>query len=237
MRRCAEALETLLECIGGRGGAVAALGVLAVVLAPAGAIAQQSPQPSPAQKPAAQPATQQPNAGTPAPAAGCDAACVRANTDRAVLACAPVIEAQSPTDFDWLTRPVPGIFQQAEQPPAQNFVVRYRGDSIRFQTQQKDWARMSYECGYDVEAKRVAFINMHPGRLQLPPSAATASVVLPGGPPGNPPMRNGRQMSALQGRVLPQGGPPQSMPSRKPPPRVGEPSPIQIEQQAPRVRP
>jgi hypothetical protein len=165
---------------------------------------------------------------------------VRANTDRAVLACAPVIEAQSPTDFDWLNRPVPGIFQQAEQPPAQNFVVRYRGDSIRFQTQQKDWARMSYECGYDVEAKRVAFVNMHPGRLQLPQGAVTASVVLPGPPPGNAPPRNVGQMSALQGRALPQGVAPQPIPpqpSRKPPPRVGEPSPIRIEQQAPRVRP
>lgn len=165
------------------------------------------------------------------PAPLCDAACIRTNMDRAVPACTPQIEAQAPLDFDWLHRPVPGIFQSAEQPAPDDPVVRYRGDLIRFQTPQKDWERMSYECGFDTRAGRVVSLQMHPGRLPTQRDAVTASVILPGSRP-----------QPLQARLMPEAAAPQAAPApaqvrRKPAPRVGEPSPIEIEQQAPRVRP
>src|ERR1700761_9420119 len=62
----------------------------------------------------------------------CDANCVRVNAAKAAEACAPRIEAQAPSDFDWLTRPNPGIFQQADPSSPTDAIVHYRGDSIRF---------------------------------------------------------------------------------------------------------
>jgi len=102
----------------------------------------------------------------------CDANCVRSNAGSASEACSPRIEAQSPSDFDWISRPTPGIFQQADPSSPADAVVRYRGDSVRFMSGEKGWVRVSYECSYDVEAQKVVSVIVRAGRLDQPTSAA-----------------------------------------------------------------
>src|SRR5258708_3569582 len=94
-------------------------------------------------------------AAVPAAPPRCDANCVRENAAKAAEACAPRIEAQAPTDFDWITRPNAGIFQQADPSSPSDSIVRYRGDSVRFMAADKSWLRVSYECGYDASIKTV----------------------------------------------------------------------------------
>ena len=101
----------------------------------------------------------------------CDAGCVRRAMDAAAQACAPLIEAKAPVDYDWLARPFGGIFQQAE-PSRDTSIVRYRGDAIRFLTPQNQWTRVSYECGYDVAVATIAFVNIRLGRLDRPATAS-----------------------------------------------------------------
>lgn len=165
----------------------------------------------------------------------CDATCVRVNTERAVQACAPRIEAEAATDFDWILRPLPGIFQQAEQSSPQDAIVRYRGDSMRFQTPTRDWARVTYECGYDVEARKVVFVNIKPGRLDRPPMASQVSSV-PIRPPQGPAIPTGPRTTAASPAASAPPGPQAA--TRKPvrSVAVGEPSPIEILQQRPQVR-
>ncbi|WP_131114545.1 hypothetical protein [Lichenihabitans psoromatis] len=177
-----------------------------------------------------------------APASGCDAACVRLNTDHAAQLCAPLIEAQSPTDFDWLNRPVPGIFQQAEPPEGRDFTVRYRGDVIRFQTPDRDWIRMSYECAYNVETRKVMFLNLRPGRLAAQKTSVVVATILPLPVHVQPvPQIMAQQQTApmpgTHGSQLPTQRFVQQQPAKRLPPAVGEPSPIEIQQQMPRVRP
>jgi hypothetical protein len=148
----------------------------------------------------------------------CDSNCVRANAGKASEACARRIEAQAPSDFDWISRPNPGIFQQADPSSPTDSVVRFRGDSIRFMTAEKSWMRISYECGYDVRAQAVTFVNVRAGRLDQPLSQvkAPATNVQPAGP--------ALVAAPVQSQTSPQARPPR--------PHVGEPSPIEIEQQA-----
>jgi hypothetical protein len=155
----------------------------------------------------------------------CDANCVRSNAGRASEACAPKIEAQSPSDFDWISRPTPGIFQQADPSSPADAVVRYRGDSVRFMNAQKGWVRISYECSYDVEAQKVVAVVMRAGRLDQPlPAAqpANAGVVVV----------NPAQLT----QSMPQPGPVQPVATQqappKPRPKVWEPSPVEIQQQS-----
>jgi hypothetical protein len=153
----------------------------------------------------------------------CDANCVRANAGKASEACAPKIEAQSPSDFDWISRPTPGIFQQADPSSPADAVVRYRGDSVRFMDAQKKWVRVSYECAYDVESGAVVSVNVRAGRLDQPLSNAEPI--------------NASAAAAIPGRVLP----PQQMAAqpgapRRPRPRVWEPSLVEIQQQSPNPR-
>ncbi len=176
-----------------------------------GALAQPAPAapqvPATAQRPAA-------------PAKGCDAACVRENAQRAAQICAPRIEAQAPTDFDWMARPAAsGIFQQADSPKEPDTVIRYRGDSIRFLSPQREWVRVTYECGFDVAKQAVSFVNVRLGRLDRAaggddrPTASTAPA-------------QSRAATAAQ------------RPAPRPPavrkPRVGEPSEIEVQQVDPR---
>ncbi|MCX4197760.1 hypothetical protein OMR07_21320 [Methylobacterium organophilum] len=132
------------------------------------------PQPAPAQPAHAQPAPMQantagPGPGQPAPAApGCDATCVRANNELASQICAPRIEAQAPTDFEWVSRPFAKIFQQAEAPEGGATVVRYRGDSIRFLSPAKEWVRVTYECGFDAAKRSVDYVRVRLGRPSAP---------------------------------------------------------------------
>jgi hypothetical protein len=107
-------------------------------------------------------------ANTQAAPPQCDANCVRANAAKAADACAPRIEAQSPTSFDWMTRPNAGIFQQADPSSPSDTIVRYRGDSIRFLSADKSWLRVSYECAYDVRSGAVQFVKVRSGSLDQP---------------------------------------------------------------------
>jgi hypothetical protein len=164
------------------------------------------------------------NATTPSPAveAGraapprCDANCVRENAAKAAEACAPRIEAQAPQDFDWITRPNPGIFQQADPSSPSDAIVRYRGDSVRFMAADKTWTRVSYECGFDVGSKTVSYVQVRSGRLDQP----LAPVAEP-----KTPMVQAAASPAVNAPVAPPGA------ARPPRPRVGEPSPIVIQQQ------
>ena len=98
----------------------------------------------------------------------CDANCVRTNAGKAADACAPRIEAEAPSSFNWMARPNAGIFQQADPSSPGDTIVRYRGDSIRFLTADKSWLRVSYECAYDVRSGIVDFVKVRSGSLDQP---------------------------------------------------------------------
>ncbi|MDP4023763.1 hypothetical protein Q8W71_14095 [Methylobacterium sp. NEAU 140] len=110
--------------------------------------------------------------------------------DRAVQACAPRIEALAPNDFEWMRRPVGGIFQEAETPESPtSAVVRYQGDSIRFLSPQREWARIIYECRWDAAAGQVVAVNVRLGILGKPNAIVTspAGGARPPAPPPPPP--------------------------------------------------
>jgi hypothetical protein len=194
-------------------GAIRVLKPACLLFCSTAAYAQQTSPPK-ATPGGVQPAAQIGQAAPPQ----CDSNCVRANAGKASEACAPRIEAQAPSDFDWISRPNPGIFQQADPSSPTDSVVRFRGDSIRFMTAEKSWMRISYECGYDVRAQTVTFVNVRAGRLDQPLSQvkAPATNVQPAGP--------ALVAAPVQSQTSPQARPPR--------PHVGEPSPIEIEQQA-----
>lgn len=149
----------------------------------------------------------------------CDANCVRANAGRASELCAPKIEAKAPSDFDWLTRPSPGIFQQADPSSPSDSVVRFRGDSVRFMDASKTWVRVSYECAFDVDSQTVTNVQVRAGRLD---QANTLD-----------PSQSANSAPAAQTTAA--NTPPQQAASAvaKPRPRVWEPSPVEIQQQTP----
>lgn len=150
----------------------------------------------------------------------CDANCVRANAGRASELCAPKIEAKAPSDFDWLTRPSPGIFQQADPSSPTDAVVRFRGDSVRFMDATKAWVRVSYECAFDVESQTVTSVNVRAGRLDQ-----VNALVQPQTTNSAPPAQ-----TAAAGAPQPQQA---AQAAARPKPRVWEPSPVEIQQQSP----
>jgi hypothetical protein len=154
----------------------------------------------------------------------CDANCVRENAAKAAETCAPRIEAQSPTDFDWITRPNAGIFQQADPSSPSDSIVRYRGDSVRFMASDKSWTRVSYECGYDTSTKTVSYVHVRSGRLDQPLAPSVASSTGP---------------SMTQAAATPRNpvSPQTAAVAQKPRPRVWEPSPVAIQQQSANPRP
>jgi hypothetical protein len=156
----------------------------------------------------------------------CDANCVRENAPKAAVACAPRIEAQAPTDFDWITRPNPGIFQQADPSSPSDAVVRYRGDSVRFMSSDKSWTRVSYECGYDVSTQTVSYAHVRSGRLDQPLTPTLAQ-----NQPAAPAKSVGPQAVAASTTNVSTAPQPSAAP-RPLKPRVGEPSPIVIQQQS-----
>ena len=154
-------------------------------------------------------------------AATCDAACVRTSADRASQVCAPRIENEAPFDFEWLTRPYGGIFQEADPPASGGMIVRYKGDSIRFMSPQREWVRITYECSFNAATQRVEGVVVRLGRLNgrgLPPAPAGTAGRVAAGP-------------------QPQSAPPVPVaPPVKPKPRAGEPSSIEILQVNPSGR-
>jgi hypothetical protein len=193
----------------------AAVGAALLFFGVASAHAQQVAPPSPATVNGLPAAVQAGQASPPR----CDVNCVRENAARAAEACAPRIEAQAPTDFDWISRPNSGIFQQADPASPTDSIVRYRGDSVRFMTADKSWVRVSYECGYDVSKQAVSYAQVRSGRLDQP--------LAPAAPPARPVVSTAAQAAPAPGTGGP--GPSAARPAR---PRVGEPSPIVIQQQS-----
>lgn len=193
--------------------------------------AQSAAPPAPPQPASAQPAPMQantagPGPGQPAPAApGCDATCVRANNELASQICAPRIEAQAPTDFEWVSRPFAKIFQQAEAPEGSATVVRYRGDSIRFLSPAKEWVRVTYECGFDAAKRSVDYVRVRLGRLDKADAPAQpAQQVRPNAPAPQPMAPQAQQQAARPGTAPPR----KLLPS--------EPSEIEVRQVNPRIR-
>jgi hypothetical protein len=223
---------------------------VALVLGSPSALAQAAPKPAkqaqfgPPQPPEIVPSPQDQPPQTPpdAPQGAaavparpvCDVACVRRGADPAAQACVPLIEAKSPIDYDWLSRPFGGMFTQAE-PPGPDGIVRYRGDSIRVLLQGQ-WLRHAYECAWDPAAGKIVGVRLLPGRL-VPPAPvaqlagnpvgqrATAQVKTP--EQAKQMIRDALQRGAQQQAQAGQGQPP--APPR-PKRRWGEPSPISIEQ-------
>ncbi|WP_188517828.1 hypothetical protein [Alsobacter metallidurans] len=145
---------------------------------------------------------------------------MRAFNDRAAQACAPQIEAQAPIDFDWLHRPFGGIFQQGDTPDAEHPAIRYRGDSIRFQSPQKEWVRVSYECSYDPVRQKIVSVTVRLGRLDRPAAPpANAAAAAPGA-------QNGKPARAVR---------PRPAPRQTIAPRAGEASDIEFFQVNPRA--
>jgi hypothetical protein len=177
-------------------------GILASLWA-MGAAAQET-------KPAATPSA------TPAKS-GCDAACTRQAVPAAVQACAPAIEGQAPSDFEWMNRPTGTIFQQAEPSTGADAVARFRGDSVRFLSPQGQWVRVTYECDYDTAAQAVRNVKVRLGRIDGRGANEGASVR-----PGTV----GSQAAAPTPTAAPQ-------PKR---PRPGEPSEVEVRQVAPGIR-
>jgi hypothetical protein len=165
--------------------------------------------------------------GTAAPPR-CDANCVRNNAEQASNVCAPKIAAQSPPDFDWNARPTQGIFQQADPSSPADSVVRYRGEAVRFSNERKSWVRLRYECAYDVDARVVVAVNVNAGQLDQPPPPTAAPVA--SGPVTGPPLVSSQALA----KAIQQAATQQQAPHKKP--RVWEPSPVEIEQQAPNPR-
>jgi hypothetical protein len=179
----------------------------------------------------AQQGAAEPPGAAPAAASKCDAVCVRANSERAAQACARPIEAQAPIDFEWLTRPFAGLFQEAEPADDKTPVVRFRGDSIRFLNPKKEWVRVTYECAFDPEQKRVVSVRVRPGRLGLPPQAAAA------GKPAAPKIESKALAAAIAAAVRRRQNPdPEPSPAPAKPVKtvkIGEPSSIEIQQVGP----
>ncbi|MGU3546378.1 hypothetical protein [Methylobacterium sp. A52T] len=183
-------------------------------------------QPTPAQAAPIQANTANPGTGQPAPAApGCDATCVRANNELASQICAPRIEAQAPTDFEWVSRPFAKIFQQAEAPEGGATVVRYRGDSIRFLSPAKEWVRVTYECGFDAAKRSVEYVRVRLGRLDKADAPAQpAQQGRASAPAPQPVSSQAQQQAARTGTAAPR----KLLPS--------EPSEIEVRQVNPRIR-
>ncbi len=162
----------------------------------------------------------------------CDANCVRTNAAKAADACAPRIESQAPSSFNWMSRPNAGIFQQADPSSPGDTIVRYRGDSIRFLTADKSWLRVSYECAYDVRSGVVQFVKVRSGSLDQPlgPANVQASA-------GQSSSVQGAALAAALRAAVP-GSTITSSTLIKPKKRVRvwEPSRIEIQQQDPNPR-
>jgi hypothetical protein len=195
--------------------------------------AEQRPTRPDAAAQSEKPADTKPAAAKDAAPPLCDVECIKKTTDAAGQACAPLIEAKAPLDYDWLARPFGGIFQQAEPSSTETSLVRYRGDAIRFLTPQNQWTRVSYECGYDVAKAAATFVNVRVGRLDRSTTAAVERTNDPAQernqqrqPPQQP------QFVGKQGPG-PQGNLAAAQPAAngaKPPMRYGEPSVIDISQ-------
>ncbi len=160
----------------------------------------------------------------------CDANCVRNNAEPASNVCAPRIAAQSPPDFDWNSRPTQGIFQQADPSSPADAIVHYRGDAVRFSNERKVWVRLSYECAYDVDARIAVSVDVHAGLLDQPPAPTAQPVTDPTTANPTTPRLTSQALAQAIKQAVTQPGQTQQVPAKRP--RVWEPSPVEIQQQA-----
>lgn len=176
---------------------------------------------------------QQTASTAPAAATLCDADCIRSNSETAAQMCARPIEAQAPIDFEWVNRPYASFFQEADPPEGQSSVVIYRGDSIRFVTPKKEWIRMTFECAYDANAKKLVGVRLKPGRLGQPqPVIASAAPAPPSSKAAQmkqPSQIDGAALGAAIQRAV-RRPKPAAKPTRTM--NIGEPSGIEVEQMA-----
>lgn len=173
----------------------------------------------------AAPSSQQPPAqlGT-AQSQACGSECVRDNTNRALGACIPRIEAEAPGDFDWVYRPNASVFQEASPPEPGTAIIRYRGDSVRFLNPQEKWVRVMYECGFDAAQGEVAYVRVRAGVL------GKASAV-----PSLPAPARGQTPPQPRSQPRPQGAnPAQTTLDLR---RIGEPSDVNVYQIPPGAKP
>lgn len=172
-------------------------------------------------------------ANTQAAPPQCDANCVRTNAARAADACAPRIEAEAPSSFNWMMRPNAGIFQQADPSSPSDTIVRYRGDSIRFLTADKSWLRVSYECAYDVRSGVVQFVKVRSGSLDQPlgPANVQTAAAQPAA------VQSGALAAAIRAAVPGSAITSSTLVKPKKRIRVWEPSRVEIQQQDPNPRP
>ena len=187
--------------------------------------------PAHAQAPA--PAAPPPTTGTqPAPA--CDSNCIRANSDRAVQACSPRIEAEAPGDYEWLFRPYGSIFQEADTPEQpSSAVVKYRGDSIRFMSPQREWVRAIYECGFDAATQRVAYVRVRLGVMGKASAVPPMPGARPSAPAGQVKPRPPQPPRALQSQASPSAPQSTGVDMR----RIREPSEVDVSQIPPGAKP
>jgi hypothetical protein len=206
--------------------AAAALCLLAGNAAAQQAAPVGQPNPAPAQPSAA-------TSGRDSAAPKCDATCVRANMDRAAQACARPIEAQAPIDYEWLTRPFTGLFQEADQSDDKSAVAAYRGDSIRFMNPQKEWVRVTYECAFDTAAQKAVGVRVRPGRLNQPQQLSGGPQPAPKGAAaaaGKQPQVKADALAAAIAEAVRQRQQHPPAPASSKTVRIGEPSPIDIQQ-------
>jgi hypothetical protein len=156
----------------------------------------------------------------------CDESCVRSNAEKASASCARKIEAQAPGDFEWITRPFTGIFQQADPSKGEEPIATYRGDSIRFMSPQKDWVRVTYECVFNVERSVATIVRVRPGRLDRPlaeqPASASAQAS------HQPPLASAPLAAAILNAAKQRSGAQPGKPLS--PPKIGEPSAVGVSQ-------
>ena len=151
--------------------------------------------------------------------------------------CVPRIEAEAPGDYDWLYRPIGGVFKQADLPETStSTVARYRGDNIRFFTAQNTWVRATYECGFDTAKQQIAYMRVRPGILgKTGPIAA-----IPVGSSGNPVAVAASSAPRPPGTVPSvQPGVPVAAPATPPSDlrKISEPDSISVRQIAPGTKP
>ena len=105
-----------------------------------------------------------------------DRACqARAHMEQAQEACAPLIEGLAERESEWIYRPPGGIFDRFDWPDETGTAIRYKGDRIRFQTPSGSWARMRYECGYDVARGQALFARAERVRVRQAPERAAGA--------------------------------------------------------------
>jgi hypothetical protein len=85
------------------------------------------------------------------------------NLVAAQAACVPLVEAKAPNGFEWSSGWLDSIFFASHALTADNSVLEYAGDSIRFRDAAGAWKPMSYYCSFDTKSRRITGVRIVPG--------------------------------------------------------------------------